>query len=125
MPFGVRRVDHALGDGDVLSKSVVAGVDHHRAVETAVDAVVAGLLVAVIQVDGENGIREDLVGAADQAFQHHLVGVRTRAFADLDDEGRLAVQVAPEQAHGLFQVVDIVCADGVFAIGMLQTVFWW
>ena len=27
----------------------------------------------MVQVDGKNGIREDLVGRADQAFQHGLV----------------------------------------------------
>ena len=52
--LGVRRVDHAPGDLDVLLERLVAGVDHDRAVEAAVDAVHAGLLVAVVQVDGED-----------------------------------------------------------------------
>ena len=56
--LGVRRVDDALGDRDVLLERLVAGVDHDGAVEPALDAVVAGLLVAVVEMDGEDGVRE-------------------------------------------------------------------
>ena len=66
------------------------------------------------------GVREDLVGGADHGLEHPLVGVGAGALGELDDERRLAVHVAPEQAHGLLEVVDVVGADGVLAVGVLE-----
>ena len=60
---GMGRIDDAARDLDILLERLVAGVDHHRAVETRVDAIHARLLVAVIEVDGENGLRKDLSAA--------------------------------------------------------------
>ncbi len=117
--LGVGAVDDAAGDGDVFVKVFVRGVDHDRAVEAGVDAVVASLLVAVIEMDGEDGFRENLLGGADDGFEHALVGVITRAFRKLDDEGRLALHVAAEEAHRLFEVVDVIGADGEFLVGDL------
>jgi hypothetical protein len=77
----------------------------------------------MIQVHGKDRVRKYLVGAADQAFQHQLVGVGTGALADLDDERGLAVEVAAEQAHGLFQVVDVVGADSEFAVSSFKQLF--
>ncbi len=118
--LGVGRVDDALGDRDVLVERLVRGVDHHRAVEARLDAVVAGLLVAVVEVHGEDRLGEDLAGRADDRLEHPLVGVFARALGDLDDEGRLRVDAAPEQAHGLLGIVDVVRADGVLAVGVLE-----
>ena len=89
MPLAWAAVHDALGDRDVLVERLVRGVDHHRAVEARVDAVVAGLLVAVVQVHREDGLGEDLVGGADDGLEHALVGVLPRALGDLDDERRL------------------------------------
>ena len=58
----------------------MARVDHDRAVETGVDAVVAGLLVTMIQMHGEDRFRENLLRGANDRFEHALVGVITRAF---------------------------------------------
>ena len=107
-PLGMGAIDDALGDRDVLVERLVRGVDHHRAVEAGINAVVAGLLVAVVQMHGEDGFREDLLGGADDGFEHALVGVLPRALRDLDDERRLAGEAALEQAHGLLGVVDVV-----------------
>ena len=74
----------------------------------------------MVEVDGEDRLGEDLVGGADHGFEHALVGVGARALADLDDERRLAVEAAAEQAHGLLQVVDVVSADGILAVGVLE-----
>ena len=123
--LGMRSIHHPLGGGDIVLEGLAAGIDHDRGIETAVDAVVAGGLIAVVQVDRKNGIREDLVGRPDQAFQHGLVREGARALADLDDERSLAVHVAAEQAHGLLQVVDIVGPDGILAVRGLQTIAWW
>jgi hypothetical protein len=87
--LGVGGVDDALGDRDVLLERIVRGVDHHGAVEAGVDAIVAGLLVAVVEVHREDGLGEDLVGGADDGLEHALVGVFARALGNLDDERRL------------------------------------
>ena len=57
-PLGVGPIDDPAGDLDVLLQRLVRGVDHHRAVEAAVDAVVADLFGAVVEVDGEDRLRE-------------------------------------------------------------------
>ena len=54
------------------------------------------------------------------ASEHPLVGVAARALGDLDDERRLDVDAAAEQAHRLLGVVDVVGADGVLAVGDLE-----
>ena len=111
---------------------LVRGVDHHRAVEAAVDAVVAGLLGAVVQVDGEDRLGKDLLGRADHRLQEPLVGVAPGPAGDLDDErgalGRVdrvvvrlrLAQVAAEQTDGLLEVVDVVGPHGVVAVGVLE-----
>ena len=58
--LGVGAIHDALGDRDVLVERIVRGIDHHRAVEARINAVVAGLLVAVVQVHREDRFREDL-----------------------------------------------------------------
>ena len=65
---------------------LVRGVDHHRRVEAAVDAVVADLFGAVIEVDGEDRLGKDLFRRADHGLQKPLVGKRPGAAGDLDDE---------------------------------------
>ena len=115
--LGVRRVDDALGDLDVLVERIVRGVDHHRAEEAGVDAVVAGFLVAVVEVHGEDRLGKNLAGGADDRLEHALVGVVARALGNLDDERRLRLDAAPEEAHRLLDVVDVVGADGVLAVG--------
>ena len=109
-------IDHAPGDGDIGLKILVAGIDHHRAVEARLDTVHGCFFIAMVKMHSKDGFREDLVCAADQTFQQHLVGVRASALADLDDKRRLRAQVAAEQPHGLLQVVDIVGANGILAI---------
>ena len=133
--LGMGPIDHAAGDLDVLLELLVRGVDHHRAVEAAVDAVVADFFGAVIEMDGENHLRKDLVGRADHRFQESLVGVASRAAGNLQNErgalGRVdrvvvrlrLAQIATEQADRLFQVVDVVRPDGVFAVGVLKKLF--
>ena len=119
-PLGVGAVHDALGDRDVLVERIMRGVNHHRTEKAGINALVAGLFVAVIQMHGEDGFREDLLGGADDGFEHALVGVFPGAFRDLDDERRLAVQAAFEQTHGLLGVVDVVGADGELAVGDLE-----
>ena len=89
---------------------------------TGVDAVHAGFLVTMVQVHGKDGFREDLVGGTNDAFQHQLVGVAACPLADLDDERGLAGDVAPEEAHALLEVVDVVGTDGVLAVSGLEQI---
>ena len=118
--LGVGAVDDALGDFDVLLERIVRGVDHHGAEEAGVDALVAGLLVAVVEMHREDGLREDLAGSADDGLKHALVGVATRTLGNLDDEGGLRLDGAAEQAHRLLGIVDVVGADGVFSVGVFE-----
>jgi len=113
-------IDDALGDLDVLVEGLVGGVDHHGAVEARVDAVVAGLLVTVVQMHREDGFGEDLVAGADDGLKHALVGVFAGTLGNLDDEGGLGFDTAPEEAHRLLGVVDVVGTHGIFAIGVLE-----
>ena len=119
----VRRIDHPAGDLDVLFIRLMAGIDHDRAVEPALDAVHTRLLIAVIEMNRKHRLREDLIGRADDAFEHHLVGVGAGALADLDDERRLAVHAPAEQPHGLLGVVDVVGAERILAVGKLKQFF--
>jgi hypothetical protein len=48
------------------------------------------------------------------------MSVAAGAFADLNDEWRFAIQAASEKAHSLFQIVDVVCAYRVLAIGVFE-----
>jgi hypothetical protein len=84
---------------------------------------VTGGFITMVQVDGKDGIREDLIGCADQTFEHRLVCKGTGTFADLDDERRLTVHITPEKAHGLFKVIDIIGSDGVLAIRSCKQLF--
>ena len=116
----MRLVHDAPGDLGVLFEWFMAGVDHHRAVEAGRDAVVAGLLVTVVEMDRENRVGVHLLRGADHRLEIAFIGIFPRTPAELDDEGRLALDIALEQADGLFQIVDIVSADGVLTVGDLE-----
>ena len=73
--FGVRPFHDALGDRNVFIERLVARVDHDRTVEPGVDAIVAGFLVAMVKMDGENSFGKHLFGGPDHRFQHPLVGI--------------------------------------------------
>src|SRR4030095_6662789 len=89
-------VHDAFGDSDILIKRLVAGIDHDRAVDPGIDAGVAGLFIAMIEVNGKNRLCEHLFGRTDQGFEHPLVGILPCALRKLDDEWRLALHVAAE-----------------------------
>ncbi len=131
----VGPLDDAARDGDVLVERLVRGVDHHRGIEAAVDAVVADFFGAVVEMHRENRLGKNLLGGANHGFQKPLVGKAARAARNLDDERGalcridrfvvrvLLAQIAAEQADGLLEVVDVVGADGVFAVGLLKKLF--
>src|ERR1041384_1316566 len=117
--LGMRAVGNAPGDGDVFVECLVAGVDHDRAVEARVDTIVAGGFITVVEMDGEDGFGKNLFGGANDCFEHPFVGVSAGAFRELDNEGRLTLDAAAEEAHRLFEVVDVVGADSEFFVGDL------
>src|SRR6266478_3962237 len=116
----MRLVHDAFGDLSVFLEGFVAGIDHYRAVKAGGDAVITGLLVAVVEMDGENRLWKYFLRRADHRFEIAFIRVFPRAAAELDDEGRLALDIALEQADGLFQIIDIVSAEGVLAVGDLE-----
>ncbi len=73
----------------------------------------------MVEMDGEDGVLEHLVGSADERFEHSFVGVFSRPFRKLNDERRLALHVAAEQPEDLFHVVHVISADGKFSVGDL------
>src|SRR6266480_2313080 len=66
----VGALNHALRDSCVFSKRLMAGVNHHRAVEPRIDAIITGLLIAVIKMDGENRVRKNLFRRPDDRLEH-------------------------------------------------------
>ena len=78
--LGVGALHHPLGDGDVFVERSVARVDHDRAVKTGIDAIVAGLLVTVVKMHGENCLGIHGIGGADESLKHALVGVLAGTF---------------------------------------------
>ena len=67
-------VDDAAGNLDILLERLVRGVDHHRRIKSALDAVVADFFGAVVKMDGENGLRKYLFGRSDHRLQKTLIG---------------------------------------------------
>ncbi len=118
--FGMGAIDDAFGDGDIFLKRLVRGIDHDGAVKARVDAIVASRLVAVVKMDGINGVGEDFLGGANDGFDHPFIGVIPRALGELDDEGCLGFDAALEEAHGLLGVIDVIGADGVFPVGKFE-----
>ena len=116
----VGRVNDALGDRHVLLERIVGSIDHHGTVETGLDAIVAGFLVAVVQMHREDGLGEDLIGGANDRLEHLFVRIFTGPFGNLDDERSLGLDAATEESHCLFGVIDVVGADGVFAVSVFE-----
>ena len=118
--LGMGSIHNALRDGDILIKRLAAGINHHRAVKSGFDAVIASGFIAVVKMHRENSFLVDLIRRADKTLEESLVGITARALADLDDERRLRIQIATEQAYNLLEIVDVIGANGIFAIGMLE-----
>ena len=118
--LGVGLLDDALRDGDVLIEGIVRGIDHDGAEEARIDALVAGLLVAVVEMDGVDRLREHIARRADDGLEHALVGVLPRTLGKLDDERGLGLDTTLEQAHGLLGIIDVIRTDGVLAVGMFE-----
>src|SRR5438067_8982623 len=78
------------------------------------------LFVAMVQVDREERIGPDGIRRTDDGLQHTLIRVGPRSLADLYDEGRPGIHVAAEEPHGLLKVIDVIGAQGVVPIGVLE-----
>jgi len=94
MPLAWARSTTRLEISTFLSNGSWEASIIDRAEETGVDALVAGLLVTVVEVDGEDGLGEDLAGRADDGFEHALVGVGAGTLGNLDDERGLRLDGA-------------------------------
>ena len=128
-------IDNTLRDFNVLREFFVRSVDHYGAIETGIDAVIANFFRTVVKVNRENGFREDLIGSANHSFEEILVGVGTSASRNLDNErsafgivvrifvlGGLS-KISTEKAYELFEIVNVVGADRILAIGFLKQFF--
>src|SRR6266403_1367177 len=72
---GMRAIDDALGDFNVLLERFMAGIDHDRAVEARFDAIVATFLVAVIEMNGKNGLGKYSLGRPNHRLEHPFIGI--------------------------------------------------
>ena len=134
-PLFVSAIDNTLRDLNVLREFLVRSVDHYRAIETGINAVVTNFFSAVIKMNRENGFREDLIGGANHSFEEILVSVGTSSSGNLDNEGsafgivvRIFVlgglsKISTEKAHELFEIVNVIGADRILAIGFLKQFF--
>jgi len=118
--LGMSRFNHTPCDGYIFIKRIAAGIDHDRAVKTGLNAVITGGFIAVVQVNRKNGFRIDFISGANQSFKKSLISIAASTLADLNDKRRLRVEVAAEQANNLFEIVDVIGANGVLTIGMFK-----
>lgn len=116
----VGGLDDAAGDFDIFLEGFSGGVDHDGGVDAGGDTIHTGWLIAVVEVDGEEGIGEDFTGGLHHGFEHELMGIVTGALGELDDEGGLTFDVSFEEAHRLFEVIDVVGTDGVSTVGVSE-----
>jgi hypothetical protein len=112
----------ALISFHVFFKRLVAGVDHHRTVKARFNAIVTGSLVAMVEVHGKHGIRENFFGLSNYNFQHPFVRIFPGTFRQLNDKGRLRLDGTFEQAQGLLHVVDVVGTNSVLPVRKLKEV---
>src|SRR5436190_22842403 len=97
--FDVRAIDPTLCSRNVFLKRFMTGVDHDRAVNPGVDAVITGFFVSVIQMYSENCTRKRLFGGANHRLEHAFVGIFSGALGELDDERRPALDIAAKEAE--------------------------
>ena len=109
-------LDNTLGDRNVLFEVFVGCIDHDRAVEARVNTVIAGLFITMVEVNSKDSFRVEGISRADHRLEECLVGISACTLAELDDEWSLGVDASAEHADNLFQVVDVVCSDGILAV---------
>ena len=115
----VRVLDHLTGQLDVLFQRQMRAVDHNGG-EAAVDAGLAGLKIrAVVQMQHDRQIHAALLRVQqrrlDQLHEIHVLGIRTRALGDLENDRRLLHRGRLGDALNDFHVVDVERADGIVA----------
>ena len=113
----VRSFDDPPRDRNVLIERIMGCVDHNAGVEAALDTLVAGLFIAMVEMHRENRFGKHLFGRPNHGFEHSLVGILPGALRELNDKRRLASNIAAEQPEELFHVVNIVGSNGEFSVG--------
>ena len=73
-------INYPFRDRDVFLERFVTGINHNRTVKTGIDAIVTGLFIAMIKMDGENCIRKNLFRRSNHGFEHTFVGVTSGPF---------------------------------------------
>src|SRR5262245_59819246 len=115
--FGVRSIHNPFCNGDVFLKRLVARVDHDGAVKARRNTIVTSFLVAMVKMDGKNHRGKHGLGSADHRFEHSLIGIFACAFRELNNKWGLALFAPAEQPEELFNVVDVIGANGVLTVG--------
>src|SRR5205814_1052653 len=84
-----------------------------------IDAIVTGLFIAMIKMDGENCIRKNLFRRSNHGFEHTFVGVTSGPFESWIMKWRFALDISSEQSQQLLHIINIVSADGELSVGHL------
>ncbi len=71
----------------------------------------------MIEMDGVDSLWKLGVTGTDDRLQHLDAGIFACALGNLDDEGRLGLEMAAEETDGLFHIVDVIGAHSEFPIG--------
>ena len=102
------------------NKAIVSLEEMVDRVKAAVDAVHTGRFITMVEMNRKNRFRENLIRGADHCFQHPLVSISPGTFGYLDDKRRFALKISPKQPHRLFGVVNVVCANRVLSVCVLE-----
>src|SRR5207248_316645 len=78
--LGMSAINYPLRDCDVLRERFVTGINHNRTVKTGVYAIVTSLFIAMIKMDGENGVWKNLFGRSNHSFEHTFIRVAPGPF---------------------------------------------
>jgi len=113
--------DQLLGLFHVLLDGVVAAVEHDGR-EAGLDAGLAALIGAVVQVQGNgNGDAQALVHGLDHGSNGLETGhIFAGTLRNTEDDGGVHLLCSEQNALGPFQVVDVELTDSIVAIACFQ-----
>src|SRR5438477_2200458 len=105
---GMCAIDDALGDFNVLLERFMASIDHDRAVEARFDTIVASFLVAVIEMNGKDGLGKYSLSCPNHRLKHPFIGILPAPHGYLDDEVRASLHIPAKQNQQTLHVANVI-----------------